>query len=167
MKIALLAALAAAALFAPSEAYAQQASPLFASNDPIHLVMSAPFSTLTRNRSQGISIAGTLVDPSGQSLPIGLSVRSTTRRNSDVCDFPPLRVTFTGRPAPNSLFAGQGKLKLVTHCGSSPGAQQYELLEYAAYRMLNQLSPRSGANVENSPARRPGESRRVQPGPAK
>jgi hypothetical protein len=143
MKIAVLAALAATALFAPSNARAQQAPPLFASNDPIHLVMSAPFSTLTRNRAQGISIAGTLVDPSGQSLPIGLSVRSTTRRNSDVCDFPPLRVTFTGRPTPTSLFAGQSKLKLVTHCGSSPGAQQYELLEYGAYRMLNQLTPRS------------------------
>ena len=143
MKIAVLAALAATALFAPSNARAQQAPPLFASNDPIHLVMSAPFSTLTRNRAQGISIAGTLVDPSGQSLPIGLSVRSTTRRTSDVCDFPPLRVTFTGRPTPTSLFAGQSKLKLVTHCGSSPGAQQYELLEYGAYRMLNQLTPRS------------------------
>ena len=52
-------------------------------------------------------------------------------------------MVFTGRPPATSPFAGQSKLKLVTHCGSSPGAQQYELLEYAAYRMLNQLTPRS------------------------
>ena len=144
MKIAPLSALAFLALaVTPSRSDAQASSPLFASNDPIHLVMTAPFSTLTRNRAQGVSIAGTLVDPSGQSLPIGLSVRSTTRRSSEICDFPPLRVSFAGRPAAGSLFAGQGKLKLVTHCGSSPGAQQYELLEYSAYRMLNQLTPRS------------------------
>ena len=144
MKIALLPALALVAFGStPSRTEAQASSPLFASNDPIHLVMTAPFGTVVRNRALGTTITGTLVDPAGQTLPVSLSVRSTTRRNSEVCDFPPLRVAFAGKPPPGSLFAGQGKLKLVTHCGSGSGAQQYELLEYSAYRMLNQLTPRS------------------------
>ena len=42
--------------------------------------------------------------------------RGITRATRDICDFPPLRVEFTRRPAGDSLFAGQRKLKLVTHC---------------------------------------------------
>ena len=36
-----------------------------------------------------------------------------------MCDFPPLRVQFTAPPPATSLFAGQKKLKLVTHCRNS------------------------------------------------
>ena len=143
MRMTNLAALAAAAFFTPSAAQAQAPAPLFASDQPIHISISAPISTLLRNRALGTTVSGTLVDPAGQSLPVSLSIRSTTRRNADVCDFPPLRVSFAGRAAPTSLFAGQNRLKLVTHCGNGAGAQQYVLLEYAAYRMLNQLTPRS------------------------
>jgi len=143
MRNAILSAVAALGFAAPAPVDAQASSPLFASNDVIHIAISAPLSTLMRNRASSQPVAGTLTDPAGQSLPVAVSIRSTTRRNSDVCDFAPLRVSFTAPPAPSSMFAGQSKLKLVTHCGSSPGAQQYELLEYAAYRMLNQLTPRS------------------------
>lgn len=143
MRMTNLAAFAAAAFFISSIAQAQAAAPLFASDQPIHIAISAPISTLVRNRALGTTVSGTLVDPAGQSLPVSLSIRSTTRRNSDVCDFPPLRVSFAGRAAPTSLFTGQNRLKLVTHCGNGAGAQQYVLLEYSAYRMLNQLTPRS------------------------
>ena len=143
MRIAIVSAMAAVALSTSSAGTAQQASPLFSSDEPLHLVISAPINNLMRDRANSAPVAGTLVDPAGQTLPISLAIRSTTRRNADVCDFAPLRVVFTGRPPATSPFAGQSRLKLVTHCGSSPGAQQYELLEYAAYRMLNQLTPRS------------------------
>jgi hypothetical protein len=144
MRNGMLSAAAALGLAgAPSAAAAQASSPLFASNDVIHIAITAPVNALMRNRASSQPVAGTLTDPAGQSLPVAVSIRSTTRRNADVCDFAPLRVNFTAPPAPNSLFAGQSKLKLVTHCGSGAGAQQYELLEYAAYRMLNQLTPRS------------------------
>jgi hypothetical protein len=39
------------------------------------------------------------------------------------------------------LFAGQKKLKLVTHCRANASFQQYLLLEYSAYRMYQQLTP--------------------------
>jgi hypothetical protein len=41
------------------------------------------------------------------------------------------------------VFAGQKRLKLVTHCRNSPSFQQYVLLEYAAYRLYNILTPHS------------------------
>jgi hypothetical protein len=130
-----------AALAAP--AVAQAPAPLFAAADPIHITIQAPIQTLARNREAKRSIAGTLTDPTGQALPVALQLRGITRRASDVCDFPPVRVDFTSSPPATSPFARQSRIKLVTHCRSAAGFQQYVLLEYAIYRMANVLSPRS------------------------
>jgi hypothetical protein len=144
MKLTIIAAFASFALALSTPGRAEQAAkPLFAAADPIHIVIQAPLSTITRNRERQDVIAGTLTDPAGQKLPISLALRGITRRTSETCDFPPLRVDFTAPPPPTSLFAGEKKLKLVTHCRNSPSFQQYVLLEYAAYRMYNLLTPNS------------------------
>ncbi|MGN6059114.1 MAG: hypothetical protein ACTHOI_11100 [Sphingomicrobium sp.] len=143
MKLSLFAPFAALLMALAAPAYAAGEKPLFASSDKIHIVIQAPLGGFIRNRATEDKIAGTLVDPSGQSLPIALQLRGITRRTSDVCDFPPLRVEFTAPPPPTSIFAGQKKLKLITHCRNSPGFQQYVLLEYAAYGMYNLLTPHS------------------------
>jgi hypothetical protein len=144
MKSKVIAIFATLALAFATPAHAQQAEkPLFAASEPIHIVIQAPLATISRNREGHDTIAGTLTDPSGQSLPISLALRGITRRTSDTCDFPPLRVDFTAPPPPASLFAGQKKLKLVTHCRNAASFQQYVLLEYAAYRMYNLLTPTS------------------------
>ena len=137
----LLSLIAALSLALPAAARAED--PLFASNDQIQLTMKAPFNGLFRNRQSNDSIPGVLTDPAGNSLPISLKLRGITRRTSEVCDFPPLRVDFTAPPPPTSIFAGQKKLKLVTHCRSSASFQQNVLLEYGAYRMYNVLTPHS------------------------
>jgi hypothetical protein len=137
-------ALVAACLFLiSSPTAAQQPKPLFAASDPIHIVIQAPLPSLSRNRSSDQIVQGTLTDPSGQALPISLNARGITRRATDVCDFPPLRVRFTSAPPAGSIFAGQKKLKLVTHCRNAASFQQYVLLEYAVYRMYNLLTPHS------------------------
>jgi hypothetical protein len=130
-------------LVAAPAAAQQQPKPLFAASDPIHIVIQAPLSSLSRNRSSEHVVQGTLIDPSGQVLPVSLSARGITRRASDICDFPPLRVRFSPAPPATSLFAGQTKLKLVTHCKNAASFQQYVLLEYSAYRMYNLLTPHS------------------------
>src|SRR5690349_18595440 len=129
------------ALAAP--AAAQVPEPLFAANDPIHIRIQAPLTNLARNRNSSVSVVGTLTDPAGQPLPVNLQLRGITRRTSDTCDFPPLRVDFAAPPPAASLFSHQKRLKLVTHCRNSAAFQQYVLLEYAAYRMFNLLSPKS------------------------
>jgi hypothetical protein len=131
----------ALAITPPSQAATEK--PLFESSDEMHIAIQAPLWSLIKDRSNRTSIPGTLTDPNGQSLPISLALRGITRRTSEICDFPPLRVNFTAPPPPNSPFAGQKKLKLVTHCKNSASFQQYVLLEYAAYRMYNLLTPRS------------------------
>jgi len=125
---------------APAAA-AEPPKPLFASSDPVQITLRGPIPTLVRNRNSQ-PVAGTLT-AGAESLPVVLSVRGITRRKSEICGFPPLRVEFASPPPATSLFAGQKRLKLVTHCRNDAGYQQYVLLEYSAYRMYNLLTPAS------------------------
>ena len=71
-----------------------------------------------------------------------------SRRERAMCAFPPLRVEFAGEPPETSLFHGQRRLKLVTHCRSADSFQQVHdifrskntpfrrLLRDANYRLL-------------------------------
>jgi hypothetical protein len=142
MRAALLAVAAAFSLALAAPAAAQAPDPLFTASDPVHLTITAPLPGLMRSRGKG-SVTGTLTDPAGQALPVSFKLRGITRRTKETCDFPPLRVDFTAPPPASSLFAGQTHLKLVTHCRKSPDFDQYVLLEYAAYRMYNLLTPNS------------------------
>ena len=139
MKIGWLACLAI--LFA-SPAAAQKAKPLFEASDAIHVTIKGPVPAVVRSRSRD-PVSAVLQTSTGEMLPIALSARGLTRRMADTCDFPPLRVDFTRPPPPTSLFAGQRRLKLVTHCRNEASFQQYVLLEYAAYRLYNVLTPMS------------------------
>lgn len=120
---------------------ASPAKPLFASDSPIAITLEAPLSRLLNDRGSQEKVPGTLTDPAGNRLPISVALRGITRRTKDVCDFPPLAVRFTAPPPPTSAFAGQGKLKLVTHCRKSSAGSATVLLEHAAYRMLNRITP--------------------------
>ena len=124
----------------PALAIGQPAStPLFASNDPIRLTISGAIDQIAKGGQ-----AGTVATGGGtETLPATLELRGITRRQRDVCQFPPIRVTFDQPPPAASLFAGQRRLKLVTHCRPAAGFQNYVLLEYAAYRIYNVLTPLS------------------------
>lgn len=140
MKAAL--AVIAATIAGPVAAQsAGPATPLFASDQPIQVTIKGPISALASKRSW-TGQPGTLTH-AGTSYPITLSPRGITRLKKDICQFPPLRVDFGPRPPAGSLFAGQNRLKLVTHCRGSADFQQKVLLEYAAYRLYNLLTPLS------------------------
>jgi hypothetical protein len=135
--VAVLASLAVAAPAAPGD------TPLFASSDLLRLTIKGPASSIARSRSR-VPQPGTLtVTGTADSFPVMLSARGLTRRQADICQFPPLKVQFPSDPPPQSLFAGQKSLKLVSHCRNPAPFQQYVLLEYATYRMFNALSPAS------------------------
>lgn len=144
--IARLATLVAAAL-AASAASAQPApKPLFADTAPLRLTIAGPIAQVAQSGGadrQPRDAVLTVPGPVPESLPIQLSPRGITRLKRDVCQFTPLRVRFARPPGPSSVFSGQKQLKLVTHCRPAPGFQHYVLLEYAAYRLFNQLTPMS------------------------
>lgn len=135
------------ALLAASTAVSAQdaAKPLFASDAPIQLTIQGPVNSIARKASRSVDPEAATLSMAvpAESHPIRLSARGLSRRTAGICDFPPLRVEFSRPPAATSLFAGQRRLKLVTHCKSSSGHQQYLLMEYSAYRLLNELTPLS------------------------
>jgi hypothetical protein len=115
--------------------------PLFSSDAPIHVTIQGPLSSIASSRSETPRPATMIVD--GITYPITLSARGITRKSSDICDFPPLRVELTAAAPPGSLFEHQHHLKLVTHCKRDAGFQQKVLLEYSAYRLFNLMTPMS------------------------
>ena len=145
MRKGLAAAIAAVTLAAGAGAAQAKdaAKPLFASDEPIKMTLAGPINELAHgSRAKDKTIQATLT-VQGESLPVVLSARGITRRNAEVCAFPPIRVEFPDKPPSGSLFKGQKRLKLVTHCRPAESFQQYVLLEYSAYRIYNQLTPLS------------------------
>jgi hypothetical protein len=136
--------MAMAMLLAPAGLRAADGpKPLFASDAPLHIIIqSAMFHANSVSRPSDL-IDGTLTVDGAPPIPIKLGIRGITRRETDICQFPPLRVEFPAKPPEDSPFAGQKKLKLVTHCRQQAGFQQYLLLEYATYKMMNLVTPLS------------------------
>jgi hypothetical protein len=117
---------------------------LFSGDEPIHIAIRAPIAAIVATPADlRTTRPGTLglVAASSEDLPILLSPRGFARRNKEACKFPPLKVEFTSKPAKTSLFERQHRLKLTTHCRIAPAHQNNVLLEYAAYRLFNVLSP--------------------------
>jgi hypothetical protein len=122
-----------------------QTTPLFASDAPIRVTIQGPIGAIARGAEESTAVREATLTLAGapEVYPIRLSARGITRRLKLTCTFPPLRVEFAQPPAAASLFAGQRRLKLVTHCRSDEGFQQHLLLEYSAYRIFNLITPAS------------------------
>ena len=139
MRFGIAAALAALTWPAGVANAASPPTPLFSSDVPLHVVIQGPISSLASNRSESPRPASMTVD--GVTYPITLAARGIFRKAN--CDFPPLRVELSKPAPPGSLFEHQHRLKLTAHCKKAENFQQKVLLEYAAYRLYNLMSPLS------------------------
>ncbi len=139
-----MAMLIACFLAMTSPSFAKDVKPLFQEDSILKIRIEAPFSKITRTSEKSTDVYPAMLHLDG-AIPerhaIDLSARGNSRRDKSVCTFPPLRVAFNEKPGDASLFDGQKRLKLVTHCKPSKTYQQFYLLEYTAYRLLNMLTP--------------------------
>jgi hypothetical protein len=118
--------------------------PLFTSDAILKLRIEAPFDDLIRaapGSTKPFEGKLTLLEPTPEVHSIRLSARGISRRSPNTCDFPPLRIEFTEKPGEASPFRGQKTLKLATHCRRIADFQNYNLLEYASFKLLNVLTP--------------------------
>lgn len=113
------------------------ASPLFEEPSVLDVTVAGPFGTLIRDAGQKTYLPFSL-NTGEATLAVELRGRGHSRLK--VCDFPPLRLNFPAPPPVNSIFAGQGKIKMVTHCRPSARGGQDLLEEYAAYLMFNAVT---------------------------
>jgi len=111
---------------------------LFQSDEPLHLTLTIDMKSVFSNReaedSHPAEISYTHAEGNIITLPIKINVRGDFRKDSINCDFPPLRLNFSNTTVLNTIFEGQDKIKLVTHCRTRPGRYEQNVLkEYLAY----------------------------------
>lgn len=120
--------------------------PLFQTDEALEVVLRTDINTLFRDREDERSYhPGTITYKNSEGedveIPLKLRVRGNFRRKSGVCRIPPIRLNFARETSKGTIFEGQDKLKLVTHCQKSPVKyMQYLLQEYLVYRMFNLVS---------------------------
>jgi hypothetical protein len=76
-------------------------------------------------------------------IPVQLRTRGHYRLANRNCSFVPLRLDFKKSEVKETVFDGQDKLKLVTHCQSNALYEEYMVREYLAYKVHNLVTPRS------------------------
>lgn len=120
-------------------------APLFAEDTVLHVTIEAPLKTLMDVRPDLAYLEGrfTYTDAEGTETTIGLKLRTrgNYRRDPKHCGFAPIRLNLKKGDVAGTLFSGQDKLKLVTHCQTyEAGYEQKLLREYLAYRLLHELT---------------------------
>ena len=113
------------------------ASSLFEENTVLEVNLTGPFSSLFKEENDRKELPFVLRDDDLEHT-IKIRVRGKSRRR--VCSFPPLRINFSADDTELSIFEGQDRLKLVTHCRDRKSAHLSTLKEYAAYRIFNLIS---------------------------
>lgn len=116
--------------------------PLFSSDSILAFRVEAPLEEVFKERGQESNYHPAKLSYGTESggriqLDIGVRTRGKTRLNRRVCAFPPIKLNFKKNEVANTVFAGQDKLKLVTHCRSRNDYEQYVMLEYLIYRAYN------------------------------
>ena len=116
--------------------------PLFQLDEPLALVLELPLRDLLRQAQKKPTVPGVLRYTDIDGTNVVLDVAVSTRGNSRLehCSFPPLSINLKRKQLTSTLFNGQNKLKLVTHCRNSASYRRYLRQEYTVYRLYNLVS---------------------------
>jgi len=121
---------------------------LFQSDEPLYLTLSMDVKTVIRDNEEKenhpAEISYTDQEGNEIKLPVEIRVRGNFRKDPVNCDFPPLRLNFSDTTVINTVFAGQDKIKLVTHCRTRQDLYEQNVLkEYLAYKLYNLFTEES------------------------
>jgi hypothetical protein len=113
---------------------------LFASDSILNIELRGPLAATVRDTRHPTERPFEVAAGEGH-WPVDVRARGKSRVH--YCRFPPLRLDFDTDTVNTGPFAGQDKLKLVTHCGDGAQSDDNLLEEYVAYRIFAALSPLS------------------------
>lgn len=122
--------------------------PLFAAADPLVFSLVADFNKIQGDRDpdSDTTYPATVIvaegTPNEKSIPALVRTRGHSRLKPGFCTFAPLRLEFPSNPV-GTVFEGQKKLKLGTHCRDQGEYGEYSVREWPVYRMFNILTPNS------------------------
>jgi len=122
-------------------AAAAETDTLFMSEEVIRMELRADFTEIESDRTGTVKPhEGQLTyfntDGSEVKLPVVVSVRGHFRKDPANCTFPPLMISFREDDVVNTVFRGQGKLKLVTPCQNDDDL----IDEYLVYKLYNRVT---------------------------
>ena len=127
----------------------QSAIRFFETDEVLNLTVRADFNSIRADRDRTTNDYHTATiqiqdDLDTLFILVKIKTRGNFRLKVENCDFPPLRFNFKKRDVINTVFEGQDKLKLVTHCRDTSEAMQNTMLkEYLVYRLYNVISEKS------------------------
>ncbi|GMR12223.1 MAG: hypothetical protein BMS9Abin29_0412 [Gemmatimonadota bacterium] len=142
----MVARLSLIALVIPSLLAAQEESPpLFTSAETLHLTLVADFNDIHKDRKEDSEYEpaelffGAAGDDA-EGLAVKVKTRGRFRLQRSTCKYPPLRINLPEKKVEGTVFEGQDRLKLVTHCQDRDSYERNLVEEYLVYRIYNLLS---------------------------
>lgn len=134
------------AFFAVIATGGHAAGDLFEVENALRIRVEGPLTTLSEQPVDGLGwVDGMLTvfeeDGTESAFNIRLKGRSHTRRNPAVCGFPPFWIDFKKKQIKGTRFAGNERLKVVSHCRDAPKSfDQFIYKEYLVYRTYSILT---------------------------
>jgi len=116
--------------------------PLFKDSAILHITLEFPVHTVLRQKKDKPVVDGILrfKDANGEPVQIAMSMTTRGKSRLEYCAFPPLSLNLKRKQTKDTLFAGQNKLKIVTHCKTGSTQLRYLLQEYGIYRAFTVVS---------------------------
>ena len=116
----------------------------FESQNPIDVTFTANIGKLRGDKNENHPWrAATLSYKGADGSDITVPLRARTRGiwRLKTCEFPPLRLNFTGETSKATIFNKLDKPKLVSYCRDADDYEQYILQEFQLYRIYHLLTP--------------------------
>ena len=127
-----------------------QEVPLFDSDDPIEIRIVGPLHFLKAQRDDDPDwLTDTQVfvkdnDGTERALDVEIKARGNFRRQEKICPFPPYWLNFKKKQVERTVFEGQDRIKVVSHCRENQESfDAYIYREYLAYKTYNLLTDNS------------------------
>ncbi len=122
--------------------------PLFAAHEMITLEVVGPIRAMEEDRGDEPVYHDMILrwETGGEAgeAQVRFRSRGNFRKERSTCrDMPPLRLNFATDEVEGTVFEGQNRLKLVTHCRDGDQYEQNVFEEYLAYRLYNTITDES------------------------
>ena len=118
-------------------------TPLFASQDPLHIKLKMTFKEFKKQTNDSTYMDGVIYyeenNGTWDSIKVELRTRGDFRLRE--CFFPPIRVKIKKGDAQGTIFEGNKALKLVMPCKKSKETNTLVLREYMCYKIYETVTP--------------------------
>ena len=121
-------------------------SPFFEQQDPIEVTFTTNIGKIRGDKGENPPWRPATLsykDTAGNAVDVALQARTRGIWRLKRCDFPPMRLNFSGETSKGSIFHHLDKPKLVSYCQDRDMYEDYILSEFQLYRIYQLLTPMS------------------------